>query len=382
MANKDIFCAAPFIHNYIGANGKNRVCCVADKKSYQTYDLKDWNSKDYQYIRNHMLTSDKWLPECEDCRLHESVLESGSYRQAQNKMWKDLGSPSLDVIDGNILGVPLTYDLRLNNMCNLSCRMCGPNASSQLYKESLEHPELWPGEHVDESHKRNIDHILDNASFIRDIKLLGGEPTIQPEVREILQKLIDCDNTNIKVSITTNGTNTHPEFYNLLKKFKRVFISFSIDSYGEKLKYIRGGSNFHKIWKNVQKIINLDWAGESSFKIQQVVMIYNVFDFWELRQEIKKLNLPITHRSWVVHNPETYCIQNIPQKWKDVVIKILKENNAYEDEKHIVDFMNNQKENIDLLKSFKARSNLMDMARNIYLKDYHPLCHEMLEEIG
>ena len=381
-----MFCTAPFIHSFVSTSGKKFLCCRATRWSENTRDLDDWEGEDYQYIRNHMLTQHEWLPDCDDCRIQESIGKP-SLRQGMNKVWGSSGKPSLDPISGNIFGVPFSYDLRLNNLCNLSCRMCGPESSSQIVKEAESRPELWPSwEKKDDEFKtslgaKNIDWIIEEAQFIKDLKLLGGEPSVQPEVRQLLQKLVDIRNTKIKIFVTTNGTNVNNEFFNLLKKFENVKISVSIDTHPDRLEYIRGGANGKKIWENIKKMSEMSWPGSMSLETTQVVMSYNLFDFWELSNLVEETSWIPNHRSWMVHTPLHYSAMYVPQKWKEKAIQIAKDNNCYDREKHIFDAIMLEEENIDHLRKLKATTELMDFSRNKYLKDYHPLCHEMLEEI-
>lgn len=381
-----MFCAAPFIHSFVSTSGKKFLCCAATRWSENMRDLDDWEGEDYQYIRNHMLTQEEWLPDCHDCRIQESVGEP-SLRQAMNKVWSSAGNPSLDHISGNIFGVPFSYDLRLNNLCNLSCRMCGPESSSQIAKEAEKNPELWPSwEKKDDEFKvslgaKNIDWIIEEAQFIKELKLLGGEPSVQPEIKKLLQKLVDIGNTKLRINVTTNGTNVNNEFFNLLKKFEDVWLTVSIDAHPDRLEYIRGGANGKKIWENIKKMSEMSWTGEISLSTTQVVMSYNLFDFWELGQLIKETSWLSSHRSWMVYTPLHHSAMYVPQKWKEKAIQIAKDNNCYDREKHIFDTIMLEKENIDHLRKLKATTELMDFSRNKYLKDYHPLCHEMLEEI-
>lgn len=379
------FCAVPFFHRFISTHGKKFLCCNATRWSEDMRDLEDWEGEDYQFIRNHMINEEGWLPDCKDCKNIESVGEM-SQRQHSNKQWKELGA-NLDIVSGNAFGVPFTYDIRFNNLCNLSCRMCGPTSSSQIVKEAEKNPELWPyWKEYDDEFKvslgpKNIDGILQEAQFIRELKLLGGEPTIQLEAKQLLQKLVDVGNTKLGVFITTNGTNVNKDFFDILTKFEKVQLAISIDAHPDKLEYIRGGANGKKIWENIKKIRELTWAGKIHISTTQVVMSYNLFDFWELGDLARQTPWINIHHTWLVYDPQHHSPMYVPRKWKDLAIKIAKENNCYNQEKHIFDFIINEKENIDHLRTLKATTELMDFTRNKYLKDYHPICYEMLEEI-
>ena len=69
--------------------------------------------------------------------------------------------------------------------------MCGPSTSSQLYKEMIRHPELWTKsiyEPLEAYNSMDINRIIDEAESMYEIKLLGGEPTVQPETKAIMKR--------------------------------------------------------------------------------------------------------------------------------------------------------------------------------------------------
>ena len=216
------FCFIPFMHRRVDTQAQNRPCCSWRWKDGD-YDLQKWDGKDYQNIRKSLLNNPEWLPECGDCKNRE---ESGaeSLRQAYNLIYEELGRPQLNFVNGTNLQTPISYDLGFNNLCNLSCRMCGPKFSLQIQKEAKKHPALWPhwpDVHKDYSSKYDLDIILDNVESVYEFKFLGGEPTLQPETQTILKRLVEVGHTNfIKIFITTNGTNANHYFFNLLTQFK------------------------------------------------------------------------------------------------------------------------------------------------------------------
>ena len=378
------FCFIPFMHRRVDTQAQNRPCCSWRWKDGD-YDLQKWDGKDYQNIRKSLLNNPEWLPECGDCKNRE---ESGaeSLRQAYNLIYEELGRPQLNFVNGTNLQTPISYDLGFNNLCNLSCRMCGPKFSLQIQKEAKKHPALWPhwpDVHKDYSSKYDLDIILDNVESVNEFKFLGGEPTLQPETQTILKRLVEVGHTNfIKIFITTNGTNANHYFFNLLTQFKKVDIQFSIDAYGAGHEYIRGpASNFKKIWENVNKISELNWAGEVNFEINQTVQVFNIFDFWRLRQEVSHKFKSFKFRNFIVYTPEFHSPSYIPDKWKDKAKKIAINEGVFEDEKHIFNEIYKYDYKPDAMKALAANTHLMDPVRNQFLKDYYPLCYEMLEEI-
>lgn len=381
------FCSVPFIHSYVDTQARNRVCCsyIFNDFKKDESDLQDWQGEDYQELRKAMLTDDQeWIPGCNECQRMEANGQNDSPRLIFNRFYEDIGAPALDVVTGNIFEAPLSYDLRMNNLCNLSCRMCGPSSSSQIWKEMEKHPELWDHGIYDKTKYNNMDitRIIDEAQIMREIRLLGGEPTVQPEAMALLQRLIDVGNTDLKVSVTTNGTNVNSKFYELLSQFKKVFIIVSIDNYGKSHEYLRGpAADFKTIWENVNKIYNLNWPGDFNIEINQTVTTLNIFNFWRLRQETNKQYPWCTHRTNIVFEPKMYSPQYIPNEWKNIAIEEAKKHGAYDDEKHIFDLICEKETDIETIKQLKSYTNMMDFARGQHLKDYFPMTYELFEGI-
>jgi MoaA/NifB/PqqE/SkfB family radical SAM enzyme len=378
------FCAAPFINTFLNTKGQRRLCCAQEFREKSGQDFSDWSGLDYQDIRQKML-DDKPLPDCVDC-YHEDKNGKSSTRKYYNDMWDRLGKPKLNIVDGTAFGTPLSYDLRFQNLCNLSCRMCSPNASSQIQKEYEEHLELQiPYDRLESGTEhlygeKNIDYILQNAETMYEVKLLGGEPTIQKETIALLDRLIEVGNTNLsKLHITTNGTNLNSNFLNKVFQFDNAYFNVSIDAYGKANDYIRHGSNFKTIIRNVEKILEKKNVG-----IQQLVTAYNIFDFWKLGLFIDKYkNNPrysSVEPSYIFY-PEEMKIQNIPMKWKNKAYELGKEAGVAKRYDYIYAAMFSESENIEKCKELKIRTHLFDHARKRYIRDYLPMCSEMLEGI-
>ena len=138
-------------------------------------------------------------------------------------------------------------DLRFDNKCNLRCRMCTPSFSSALYKEykDLDFPmqtEMSSAYHiaVDDN---EYQFILDQLENTKVIFFAGGEPLTQDKFYEILQYCIDKDLAkDISLWITSNCTKLKYKKFNLiemLKEFKDVELTGSVDAYGERADYMR-----------------------------------------------------------------------------------------------------------------------------------------------
>ena len=195
----------------------------------------------------------------------------------------------LDIQYGNTTKGPMFLDYRPSNLCNLKCRMCVPNASSQITKEFQENPEMQKWFKAPEKIVKNFDLFKNftNNIQLKQIKILGGEPTLDPLVLDFLEAIIDNYDTLPALRFTTNGTNLNKRFRNIMEKFKDIHIVFSVDAVGSAYEYIRTNASWKKTKKIIEEIFEKDMAKVYGFNI--VLMPYNIFHLTDLLKWFKEL---------------------------------------------------------------------------------------------
>jgi organic radical activating enzyme len=149
-------------------------------------------------------------------------------------------------------------EMRFSNKCNLRCRMCDANSSSQIQNlvEELRLNGISDNSYINDaitvSDFKNINTLLElilNCDTIETIELAGGEPFIMPEVEWLLQELINKNKTHLSIKFITNLTSTKPSVLKLLKQFKSIKIDCSIDGIKEHIEYQR----YPVQWKTVER---------------------------------------------------------------------------------------------------------------------------------
>jgi organic radical activating enzyme len=255
---------------YLHDSYDRKLCCLSN----DTYDIKKpipeslseyWSSDYYQSVRKKMLNNE-YVENCTHC-YRQTAAGEFSERDRYTMMFGDKGI-EVDVVHGNQWKTPIDIEYRPDNLCNLKCRMCSPNASSQLDKEFKNNKSILAPVYTQEGdnwqvvsalstnsfinlNNDNIEYLLSNAKHINQIKLLGGEPTIMSETTEILETLIDRNILDITMHITTNCTNANEKFLELIQNFN-VCYNFSIDGINKTLEYIRYPIHFNKLKENMQ----------------------------------------------------------------------------------------------------------------------------------
>jgi MoaA/NifB/PqqE/SkfB family radical SAM enzyme len=236
-------------------------CCI------QELDINiDWNSIDdldewfrelpiFKQIRKSLDAGYEVKP-CERCWVqeHSNVTSRREYKNSQFLSEKD-----------NITIKKL--DLRISNKCNVQCKMCNPGNSDQilklgkeLYKNGITSLLYKPDAEIFE--QSNVSKILDLVLKLPNLEMItfaGGEPFIMPEVEDFLLNMVKANRLDVRIEFITNCTVIKTDIINLLKNFKYVTISCSIDGIGDQLEYQRYPTKWKTVERNFDKVYNANF---------------------------------------------------------------------------------------------------------------------------
>jgi len=272
-------CYAPFIGLYATGYGEYAPCCVSKKHKQDVTAEQYWNSEPLKKTRQKLLAGE--FPD--DCSYCENKVKNEL--SSDIDLWdKHYNNETIDVMQGNETGAPKYLDYRPTNECNLKCRMCVPNASSQIEREFEQHPDMQRWRKVYKNELKYVDELHDylNRINLTQIKILGGEPTIDPTVIQLLEKLIDTHGNDLpELRFTTNGTNLNKRFQNIMNKFENISVSFSVDAVGDTYNYIRTNGAWNKTQAQIEHSFETRLRDQpKSFNV--VLMPYNQFAFTDL----------------------------------------------------------------------------------------------------
>lgn len=297
------FCALAWLHFYTEPDGAAKHCCISSTEAgdnkgsiygMQSHPLKDiWNSEVFRETRRKMLDGEL-VHGCQNCYAREKEGEI-SYRHWANDYW--LGRPETrDLVEGLLSGEygvedptiapnPVSFDIRVGTLCNLKCRMCNSRYSSQIEADPVHRawtsnwmPRRLPSRFPDAADWSESQHLLDElVEFSKDvlyIQLAGGEPTLNRTQSELIKKILASGRASqIDVLLWTNTTNVRPEFFDLLKPFRRVSVNMSLDGIDSVLEYIRYPAKWSALSKNIEKLKAYGFA----LAVHPVAQIYNAY---------------------------------------------------------------------------------------------------------
>jgi MoaA/NifB/PqqE/SkfB family radical SAM enzyme len=410
------FCIAPFVHTMIDTNNNCRLCCANEKPVASLNDVdftQAWTSDAYKKIRTDML-NDIPVSGCEECYNIEAagnVSDRTRFNQKPitNVIYKQINLELVSVEHGNRSEKPISYDIRASNLCNLKCVMCGPVSSSEYAKEVNENSVLYnyPNlprtitPHTEIKLKLNWFDEVEQSILSTDkpiLKLLGGEPSIIPAYLNLLEKMLENNNHNGQLYITTNLTNVNKKFKNIIENFKNTVISCSVDGIGSTLEYIRYPINYKKWEENFNYLLKVsnETDNELAYDAHTVVQPYNLYHLPEFIRYItastvgntkfKGLSFTAVHDyadskplafNVIPYQDRLVIAEELMELSKDIDPIILKNSRL----NYIINLItdNSQPEVVDktalLVYTLKR-----DISRGINIKDYIPEVYKLFED--
>ena len=397
----DKFCVLPWISIEASPIGTVRPCCLADDEildnNGEKFQLTTANFADIQNSR-HMrdLRSDflagKKPQTCRKCWNEERSGRTSKRMHTLDRLKHVLADESW-----NSDAKPLMFlDLKLGNICNLKCRICGSWSSSQFASEEIS----WlPREEQKSSHayqmlragawpKENaqfwseIDSVL---SDIRYIEFTGGEPFMIDQHFDMLQGIVDRGIAHqVEIHYNTNGTHYPERGENIWKHFKTVEVAFSIDDVGARFDYQRTNADWAVVLDNIASFQYLkDHMPNLQLQCCSTVNVFNVRYLDELAQWIALQRFDFVYWN-MMHDAWYFSIATLPDNAKTQIIAHLESANIpkqYQDEfVRIADFMRNGASTDGFMTRMKIAD--LDRKRNQDLRTVAPEFAQLIEYTG
>lgn len=275
------FCMHPFTGLATREDGAICACCRSHPIGFiQNETLEEiWNNNTMKRIRKQVLNNER-PSECEPCfKLEDQGVESlrqrhtaGVIPEARVKLYPN----ALDALNDDYsmpFEIP-TMELKLNNLCNLKCRMCHPMDSTS-WNDWSEIKDFYKKEgnimfNIVEEHnlekKPFLDKFQDSPEWwtslekllphFRRVEFAGGEPLMDPQHYRILDMLAPYGH-QIEIKYATNLTmlgKSNKTVWQYWPKFKSVAVNVSIDGIGLSYEYIRSNASWTELVNNIKQI--------------------------------------------------------------------------------------------------------------------------------
>lgn len=313
------FCPAPFRQIAINNLGQLSACCMINTEGFGSFkeDLNSslaelYNAEPWQkFINAHI--EEKMPSICEAaCGRHYPTEYHHQWTYVEQEIWQE---KTIDI---------KRADIAFSNLCNLACTMCGPEWSSEWQKViRREVPSL------DESVTAwnfSEDQVKELAKLLSDCQLInikGGEPFFNPRFKLFLEHLYEL-NPNVFLPILSNGTIVDHSCFEILRKFKGVQYTISLESTKNDLyRLIRGGVKFSydHIRENVTYIKS--HFSELVLKSNYILGAFNIDNFQEDMMNLRKDQFSEVN-ILCVHFPREQSIRILNQECRNRFLKVFK----------------------------------------------------------
>jgi len=391
------FCVLPWISLETSPIGTVRPCCLVEEEIVDIHgkkfdlshaaELADIQDSNYmRKLRKKFLRGER--PEtCNKCWNEEDAGRT-SKRMHTLKRLENMIPDEQWTQDPK----PLMFlDLKLGNICNLKCRICGSWSSSTFAVEELKEVP----DHRDNFHyimlkkgawARNNQDFWDEinrmSGQIRYIEFTGGEPFMIKEHFQFLDRIVDMGIAGqVEIHYNTNGTQFPEEAENIWQHFKTVEIALSVDDVGPRFEYQRSNAIWSDVEYNLARFINMR-DRNPNIQLQTCITVnaFNVMYLEDVANWADQQGFDFIYWN-MLHEPAMLSISSLPELAKQQAELKLRQASVSkknrEEIDNIIDFMRRGQSSDGVDLNNKIRE--LDTKRNQNLVDHHP---ELVESIG
>jgi MoaA/NifB/PqqE/SkfB family radical SAM enzyme len=324
----DKICTLPWMHIETTPLGEYRPCCLAEE-SIPGYSItkgdsiKDaFNSEYMENLRKDFLDG-KTPKTCAKCWALESAGGTSKRMISNMKFGIDTSTKNLKFLD-----------LKLGNICNLKCRICGSWSSSKWAQEEItlgnKQAKKWLEQGQWPRKQNNLwTEIIELLPSIEHFEFTGGEPFLIKEHFDILEQSVKLGTSvHQQIHYNTNGT-TFPKHAveNIWPYFKEVEIAFSIDDVGERFEYQRHPAKWTEVNEHVTKFNELKKTHKNiKTQVCCTINMQNIYNLEMVARWIDTQDFDYIFYNYL-HEAKEWNVQYLPQKYKDKIqLKLISSN--------------------------------------------------------
>ena len=358
----DKFCVLPWISLETSPIGTVRPCCLADDEIVDNagnkFDLNTASFAEIQTSNNMQQLRQDFLDKKQPQTCRKCWREERSGRTSKRMHTLDRLKHMLPDSEWTADPKPLMFlDLKLGNICNLKCRICGSWSSSTFATEELQflgrdedkksshHYTMlkqgaWPRENP--KFWQEIEQVSDQIQYI---EFTGGEPFMIQEHFDLLQGLVDRGiASNIEIHYNTNGTQWPEQAEEIWKHFKTVEIAFSIDDVGERFEYQRSNAIWTDVCNNINKFKLLRSRNKNvQLQVCTTVNVFNVYYIEQVANWIETQGFDFVYWN-MMHDAYYFSIATLPDTAKQGITQKLQaaqvNQKTQQEFANIIEFMN------------------------------------------
>lgn len=272
------YCPFPFKHVFVDSSGLS-PCCNTVSEFGLDINIEQYKAHPKLLNLQKQFINGEIPSSCEYC-LHQENIQNKSMRL------DGLADYNHEIFETSQFDF---IHFSQSNLCNFKCRSCSPQYSHGIAQEHNKYPELGKPIKVKvvAVNQNNHQWIIDNLPNLKRLYLTGGEPTIMPEIRKIIEQVSANSYSDLNIMITTNCSWTDDFWYKIIDTMPNLHITASIDAVGPAAEIIRHGTKWPIVENNICWLATHAW----SLDINTVISCLNINNLYPLLKFCKELQI-------------------------------------------------------------------------------------------
>jgi MoaA/NifB/PqqE/SkfB family radical SAM enzyme len=330
------FCVLPWVSLETSPIGTVRPCCLAEEEIVDIHgrkfdlghcaELADVQDSNYMRDLRQQFLDQQQPKTCKKCWAEEDAGRTSKRMHTLDRL-KHL-IPDEDWTQDP---KPLMFlDLKLGNICNLKCRICGSWSSSTFAVEEIEFApiaEKKKGLHYQmlkqgawaRDNRDFWDEINAMSDQIRYLEFTGGEPFMIKEHFHFLERIVDMGIAGqVEIHYNTNGTQFPEHAEDIWQHFKLVEIAFSIDDVAERFEYQRANAVWAEVEHNIARFMAMrDRHPNIQLQVCITISVFNIMYLETVANWADAQGFDFIYWN-MLHEARYHCINTLPEHVKSI----------------------------------------------------------------
>ncbi len=234
-------------------------------------------------------------------------------------------------------------DMRLKTLCNSSCITCSPYLSSKIEEETEKHQAdtmdhyLQGLRNVKDAEKKHreygfkfktgmTDEYFEKLWSIRGksgiIRATGGEPSLNKSLFNLYEEILRTNGPDShSIEFNSNFQAFNQKWIKMISRFNNGRMSISVDGFAERNDFLRYGSEWATVEKNIKQWLKMAPPGWHS-TISPTVSILNLWQLPVLEQWATSLGVKVSYIN-ILRFPEVFSVASMDTRMKESVLEHL-----------------------------------------------------------
>ena len=298
----------------------------------------------YKIARRQEMLDGVQHPECSYCW---NIEKDGNLSDRAYRSGEPWAASAFDeCVDDIKAPIPSYVEVNFNSACNLACSYCSPQYSTTWMKEIKDkgaYPTVVPhnaleyftGDRQPITHSQYNPYVEAFWSWwpelypeLKHFRMTGGEPLMDRNTYKVFDYVLKNPKPDLHLDVTSNFS-VEPKYFDKYmsyvarlcedEKIEHFMQYVSVDSFGEQAEYIRGGLDFDRLIKNVDRFLT-EIPSRNSVTFILTMNVLSVPEFDKLLEHIlilRERHSKTYQRIWfdtpLLRQPDWMSLEMLPR---------------------------------------------------------------------